>query len=130
MCEPKEKGSTVWKMSEYGLFSGTCSLIYGLNTETDCVNFRSQSEYGKIQARKRSIFVHIHAVVMILFFEPSFSYLPLTWMLYATWCLCILDNDNISIFGECLERDKSCFHGSEEYSKLSLLPIHYFFIRN
>ena len=49
---------TVWKVSQYGVFSGPYSPLFGLNTEIYGVNLRIQSEYRKIQTRKNYVFGH------------------------------------------------------------------------
>ena len=51
-------GSTAWKVSKYGVFSGSDFPVFGLNTEIYCVNRRIQSEYRKIRTRKKSVFGH------------------------------------------------------------------------
>ena len=52
------KKETVWKVSKYGGFSGPYFPALGLNTEIYSVNFRIQTEYGKIRTRKNSVFGH------------------------------------------------------------------------
>ena len=47
--------STAWKVSKYGVFSGPYFPAFGLNTD---VSLRIQSECGKIQTRKNSVFGH------------------------------------------------------------------------
>ena len=47
---------TTWKMSTYGVFPGPYFSVLGLNTERYSVSLRIQSECGKIQTRKNSIF--------------------------------------------------------------------------
>ena len=49
---------TTWKVSKYGVFSDPNFPIFGLNMESYSVNFRIQSEYGKMQTRKNSTFGH------------------------------------------------------------------------
>ena len=51
-------GSIAWKVSKYGVFSGSDFPVFGLNTEIYCVNLRIQSEYRKIRTRKKSVFGH------------------------------------------------------------------------
>ena len=48
--------TTVRKMSKYRVFSGLYFSAFGLNTEIYSVNLHIQSEYGKIQTRKSSVF--------------------------------------------------------------------------
>ena len=43
------------KVSKNGVFSGLYFLVFGLNTEIYCVNFRIQYKYGKIRTRKNSV---------------------------------------------------------------------------
>ena len=45
-------------MSKYEVFSGPHFLVFGLYTEIYLLNLRIQSEYGKIETRKNSIFRH------------------------------------------------------------------------
>ena len=45
-------------MSKYGVFTGPCFPVFGLNTEIYGVNLRIQSEYRKIRTRKNSVFGH------------------------------------------------------------------------
>ena len=49
---------TAWKVYKYGVISGSCFLIFGLNTEIYFVNLRIQSEYTKIRTRNNSVFGH------------------------------------------------------------------------
>ena len=53
-----EYQSTAWKVSKYGVCSGPYFPVFGLNTEIYEVNFRIQSEYGKMRTRKNSVFWH------------------------------------------------------------------------
>ena len=39
--------TTAWKVSKYGVNSGPCFLVFGLNTEIYSVNLRIQSKYRK-----------------------------------------------------------------------------------
>ena len=55
---------TAWKMSKYGVFSGTYFLAFGLNTERYSVSLRIQSECGKIRTRKNSVFRHFSRSVI------------------------------------------------------------------
>ena len=59
---------TAWKVSRYGYFSSPYFHVFGLNTEryeVYEVSLSIQSECGKIQARKNSVFGHIsHSVMM------------------------------------------------------------------
>ena len=48
--------STVRKVSKYGVFSGPYFPAFGLNTEIYLVNLSIQSEYGKTQTRRNSVF--------------------------------------------------------------------------
>ena len=56
---------TAWKVSKYRAFSCPYFPTFGLNTERYGVSeryriaLRIQSEYGKIQTRKNSVFGHI-----------------------------------------------------------------------
>ena len=50
--------STVWNVSKYGVFSGPYFPAFGLNTERYFVSLHIQSECGKIQSRKNSVFGH------------------------------------------------------------------------
>ena len=50
---------TAWKVSKYGVFSGPYFPAFGLNTERYEISLRIQSECGKIQTRKNSVFGHI-----------------------------------------------------------------------
>ena len=50
--------SNAWKVSNYGVFPGPYFPIFGPNTEIYEVNFRIQSEYGKIRNGKNSVFGH------------------------------------------------------------------------
>ena len=45
--------STAQKVSKYGVFSGPYFAAFGLNTDIYSVNFRIQSECGKIWTRKK-----------------------------------------------------------------------------
>ena len=45
-------------MSKYGVISGPCFPVFGLNTEIYEVNLRIQSEYRKIRTRNNSVFGH------------------------------------------------------------------------
>ena len=49
---------TAWKVSKYGVTSGPYFPVFGLNTETDEVNLRIQSEHRKMQNRNNSVFAH------------------------------------------------------------------------
>ena len=48
----------MWKVSKYGVFSGPCFPVFGLDTEIYW-NLRIQSEYRKIRTRKNSVSGHI-----------------------------------------------------------------------
>ena len=52
-------------MSKYGVFSGPCFPVFGLNTEVYGVNLRIQSEYRKIRTRKNSVFGHFSRSVTL-----------------------------------------------------------------
>ena len=43
-------------MSKYGVFSGPCFVVFGVNMEIYGVNLRIESKYGKIRTRKNSVF--------------------------------------------------------------------------
>ena len=45
-------------MSKYGVFSRPYFPVFAMNTEIYSVNLRIQSEYGKIRAKKNSVFGH------------------------------------------------------------------------
>ena len=49
-------GWPAWKVSKYGLFSSPYFPVFGLNRVIYSVNFRIQSEYGKIRTMKNSVF--------------------------------------------------------------------------
>ena len=49
---------TAWKVSKCGVFSGPYFPTFGLNTVRYEVSLRIQSECGKIQTRKSSVFDH------------------------------------------------------------------------
>ena len=49
---------TAWKVSEYWVFSGPYFLAFGLNKQIYSDLLCIQSEYGKIQTRKNSVFEH------------------------------------------------------------------------
>ena len=49
---------TAWKVSRYGVFSGPYFLAFGLNTERYGVSLCIQSDWGKIQTRRTSVFGH------------------------------------------------------------------------
>ena len=49
---------TAWKVPKYGVFSGPCFPVFGLNMEIYGVNLCIQSEYKKIGTRKYSVFGH------------------------------------------------------------------------
>ena len=51
------------KVFEYEVFSGSCFLVFVLNTDVYRVNLSIQSEYGKIQTRKNSLFEHVLRIV-------------------------------------------------------------------
>ena len=53
-----KKNITVWNVSQCGVFSGRYFHAFGLNTERYEVSLRIQSECGKIQTWKNSIFEH------------------------------------------------------------------------
>ena len=57
---------TAWKVSKYGFFSGPYFPAFGLNTVKYSVSLRIQSECGKIQARKNSVFGYFSHSVLIL----------------------------------------------------------------
>ena len=48
--------TTAWKVSKYGVFSGSYFPVLGLNTEIYGANLRIQPEYGKIRTRKNTVF--------------------------------------------------------------------------
>ena len=48
----------MWKVSKYGVLSGPCFPVFGLDTEIYW-NLRIQSEYRKIRTRKNSVSGHI-----------------------------------------------------------------------
>ena len=50
---------TAWKVSRYGVFSGSYFPAFGLNTERYFVSLHIQSECEKIRTRKYSVFGHI-----------------------------------------------------------------------
>ena len=56
---------TAWKVSKYGVFSGPYFPAFGLNAEKYGVSLRIQSECGKIQARKNSVFEHFSRYVFM-----------------------------------------------------------------
>ena len=70
---------TAWKLSKYGVFSGLCFPVFGLNAEIYGVNLHIQSEDRKIRTRKNSVFgyfprsdfVLVLKLVLILDFESS-----------------------------------------------------------
>ena len=47
---------TTWKASKYGVLSGQYFSVFRLNMKVHGVNPRIQSEYRKIQTRKKSVF--------------------------------------------------------------------------
>ena len=49
---------TAWKVSKWGVISGSYFPAFVLNTERHEVSLRIQSECGKIQTRKESVFRH------------------------------------------------------------------------
>ena len=49
---------TKWKVWKYGVISGPCFPVFGLNTEIYEVNLRIQSKYRKIRTKKHSLFGH------------------------------------------------------------------------
>ena len=51
--------NTARKVSKYGVSSGPYFPAFGLNTDRYFVSLRIQSEFGKIQTRKNSVFGHI-----------------------------------------------------------------------
>ena len=52
------KITTVWKLSKYGIFSGSYLPAFGLNMERYGVSRHIQSECGKIRTSKNSVFWH------------------------------------------------------------------------
>ena len=50
--------STVWKVSQYRIFSGPYFPAFGLYAERYSVSLHIQSEYRKIRTRKNSLFGH------------------------------------------------------------------------
>ena len=54
---------TAWKVSKYVVFSGPYFPAFGLNTKRYGVSLRIQSECGKIQNRKSSVFGHFSCSV-------------------------------------------------------------------
>ena len=51
-------------MSKHRVFSGPYFLAFGLNTYSDWVSLRIQSECGKIRIRKNSVFGHFSRVAV------------------------------------------------------------------
>ena len=49
---------TAWKVSKYGVFSSPYFIVFGVNSVIYEVNICIQSEYGKTQTRKNSVFGH------------------------------------------------------------------------
>ena len=49
---------TPQKVPKYGVFSGLYFPEFGRNMEIYTVNYRIESEFGKIRARKNSVFGH------------------------------------------------------------------------
>ena len=49
---------TVWRVSKYGVISGSYFPVFGLNTEVYEINLRIQSEWRKIRVRNNSAFGH------------------------------------------------------------------------
>ena len=49
---------TAWKVSKYGVFSGSYFLALGLNTEIFSVNLRIQAKYSKKRTSKNSVLGH------------------------------------------------------------------------
>ena len=78
---------TLWKVSKYGVFSGPYFPVFGLNTEI--YEDRIQSEYGKIQSRKNSVFRHfsrsgvLWKAINFLDNIPKYSYI------FSQLCLCL-----------------------------------------
>ena len=52
-------------MSKYGVISGPCFPVFGLNKEIYGVNLRIQSEYRKIRTRNNSVFRHFSRSVIV-----------------------------------------------------------------
>ena len=60
--------TTAWKLSKYGVFSGPFFPVFGLNTKRYSVSRRIQSECGKIQTRKNSVFGHCSRSKLLFIF--------------------------------------------------------------
>ena len=58
-------------MSKYGVFSGPYFPVLGLNTERYEVSLRIQSECGKIQTRKNSVFEHFSRSVNSILYKTN-----------------------------------------------------------
>ena len=60
--------STTWKVSRYGVFSGSYFTKFGLNTEKYFVSLSIQSKCRKIRTRKNSLFGHISHFDLAVYF--------------------------------------------------------------
>ena len=65
-------------MSKYGIISGPCFPVFGLNTRIYFVNLRIQSEYRKIQTRNNSVFGHFSCSESFDNYESSPLFLDLS----------------------------------------------------
>ena len=61
----RNKFDTAWKVSKYGVISGSYFPVFGLNMERYSVSLRIQPEYGKIRTRNNSVFGHFSSSVQI-----------------------------------------------------------------
>ena len=49
---------TAWKVSKYGVISGSPFAVFKLNTDIYSINLHIQSEHSKIRTRNNSVFGH------------------------------------------------------------------------
>ena len=55
--------STAWKVSKYGVISGSYFPVFELNTEIYEINLHIWSEYRKVRTRNNSVFRHFSRTV-------------------------------------------------------------------
>ena len=91
---------TAWKVSKYGIFSGPCFPVFGLNTEIYSVYLHIQSKYRRIQTRENSVFGH---------FSRNADFLYIFIDFHATWATDYTSN-------------KELFYGGAPILCMSLFP--------